>query len=304
MKKIYILSLLLAFGLSANAQVVISQVYGGGGNSGAIYTHDFIELFNRGSVAQNLSGWSVQYTSATGLLAAPNNFWSSTPLPNVTIQPGQYYLIQQAAGAGAGVALPTPDLNGITASSLGSTGAALVGGMAMSGTSGKVILVSNTTQETTINPSGAQIIDKVGYGANPTGYEGTGPTGTNLTNPVGVIRNNAGCTDTNSNPLDFTVGTPSARNTATTLNVCSPLKLEKNSIYGLSIYPNPAKTVLNITSDSFEAKTVQIYNVLGKVVLTANVTNAPINVANLAKGVYVIKVTEADKTATRKLVIE
>ena len=82
------------------------------------------------------------------------------------------------------------------------------------------------------------------------------------------------------------------------------LSTKENQISGLAIYPNPAKTFLNITSDSFEAKTVQIYNVLGKVVLTANVTNAPINVANLAKGVYVVKVTEADKTATRKLVIE
>jgi Secretion system C-terminal sorting domain len=77
-----------------------------------------------------------------------------------------------------------------------------------------------------------------------------------------------------------------------------------DGISGLSIYPNPAKNILNITSDSFETKTVSIYNVLGKVVLTANVTNAPLNIANLAKGVYVVKVTEADKTATRKLVIE
>ena len=83
--------------------------------------------------------------------------------------------------------------------------------------------------------------------------------------------------------------------------------LSRNSfdaISGLKIYPNPAKNLLNITSDSFEAKTVAIYNVLGKVVLSANVTNAPVNVANLAKGVYVVKVTEEGKTATRKLVIE
>ena len=77
-----------------------------------------------------------------------------------------------------------------------------------------------------------------------------------------------------------------------------------DAISGLKIYPNPAKTLLNISSDSFEAKTVAIYNVLGKVVLSTNVTNAPINVANLAKGIYVVKVTEEGKTATRKLVIE
>ncbi|WP_394759306.1 T9SS type A sorting domain-containing protein [Flavobacterium sp.] len=77
-----------------------------------------------------------------------------------------------------------------------------------------------------------------------------------------------------------------------------------NNISGLSIYPNPAKNTLNITSDSFETKTVAIYNVLGAQVLSANVTNAPINIASLSKGVYVVKVTEEGKTATRKLVIE
>ena len=85
------------------------------------------------------------------------------------------------------------------------------------------------------------------------------------------------------------------------------LTLSRNSfdnISGLKIYPNPAKNLLNITSDSFDAKTVVIYNVLGTQVLSEKVTNAPINVANIAKGVYVVKITEGEKTATRKLVIE
>jgi hypothetical protein len=50
--------------------VVISQVYGGG-NSGATYTHDFIELFNRGTVPISLAGWSVQYGSAAAIIGAP-----------------------------------------------------------------------------------------------------------------------------------------------------------------------------------------------------------------------------------------
>jgi hypothetical protein len=32
---------------AASANLVISQVYGGGGNTGAPYTHDYIEIFNR-----------------------------------------------------------------------------------------------------------------------------------------------------------------------------------------------------------------------------------------------------------------
>ncbi len=82
------------------------------------------------------------------------------------------------------------------------------------------------------------------------------------------------------------------------------LGVKENSISNFKIHPNPAKNVLNVTSDNFETKNVEIYNVLGAKVLTTKVTNAPINVASLTTGVYVVKVTENGKTATRKIVIE
>jgi predicted extracellular nuclease len=47
--------------------VVISQVYGGGGNVGSTLRNDFIELFNRGNTTVSLAGWSVQYASASGI---------------------------------------------------------------------------------------------------------------------------------------------------------------------------------------------------------------------------------------------
>jgi hypothetical protein len=297
MKKIYTLSLLLALGISTNAQVVISQVYGGGGNTGATYTHDFIELFNRGSVAQSLNGWSVQYGSATGTT------WAVTLLPNVMILPGQYFLIQEAVGgtppaAPAGIALPTPDFSGISATQVPPTG------LAMSGSNGKVILVNDVVAQSGTNPTGVQIIDKVGYGATPSGFEGTGPTGIVLTSTTSVSRNSGGCTDANSNATDFTNGNVLPRNTASPLNICPALSIQQSTISGLKVYPNPAKTSLNVTSDNNEVKEVVIYNVLGKVVVNAKITSSPINVSNLAKGVYVIKITEQEKTATRKLVIE
>src|SRR6478672_12007569 len=46
--------------------LVISQVYGGGGNTGATLKNDFIEIFNPGTAAVSVTGWSVQYTSAAG----------------------------------------------------------------------------------------------------------------------------------------------------------------------------------------------------------------------------------------------
>ncbi len=306
MKKIYILSLLLALGLSANAQVVISQVYGGGGNSGATFTNDFIELFNRGAVAQNLSGWSVQYASSTGPVNAGSLNWITTVLPSFNLQPGQYYLIQQAAGTTPSTALPTPDFNGICATcTTDSNGSTLVStGIAMSGSGGKVILVNVATQQTGINPTGSQIVDKVGYGTTANGFEGTGPTGTALTNSTAAIRKSAGCTDTDSNPSDFVAGLPTPRNSSTALNVCSPLSLKDNSISGLSIYPNPVKNILNITTEANSSKNIIIFDILGKQVLNVTTENTTVNVGNLSAGVYIVKITEEGKTATRKLVIQ
>ena len=48
------------------SHLVISQVYGGGGNTGAPFTHDFIEIFNPTASPVNVNGWSVQYASAAG----------------------------------------------------------------------------------------------------------------------------------------------------------------------------------------------------------------------------------------------
>jgi hypothetical protein len=78
-----------------------------------------------------------------------------------------------------------------------------------------------------------------------------------------------------------------------------------NAIAGLSVYPNPVKNGnLFITSDSNNAKTVVIYDVIGKQVVNTTITNQPVNVASLKAGIYVVKITEDGKTATRKLVIE
>ncbi|WP_448548579.1 lamin tail domain-containing protein [Xanthomonas translucens] len=61
-----VLSCALACAGTGQAQVVISQVYGGGGNSGATYKSDFVELHHNGNQAVSLAGWSLQYASAAG----------------------------------------------------------------------------------------------------------------------------------------------------------------------------------------------------------------------------------------------
>ncbi|MGB2869720.1 MAG: phospholipase D-like domain-containing protein [Bacteroidota bacterium] len=135
--------------------VVISEVYGGGGNSGATWKNDFIELYNPTSSPVNLAGWSVQYGSATG-----TSSWQVTNLTG-SIAPHGYFLVQEAVGAGGTLNLPTPDN---------------IGGLTMSGTAGKVALVSSTTALNGANPTDASVVDKVGYGSTANGYEGAGPT--------------------------------------------------------------------------------------------------------------------------------
>ena len=78
---------------STRPPVVISQVYGGGGNSGAPVSNDFVELFNPGIAAVSLAGWSVQYGSTTSTAA-----WQVTALTG-SIPPGGYYLVEEAIGA-------------------------------------------------------------------------------------------------------------------------------------------------------------------------------------------------------------
>ena len=208
--------------LALSNSVVISQVYGGGGNTGATYTHDFIELFNRGSATVSLAGWSLQYASATGT----GNFGAtSTQLTELSgsIAPGQYLLVQEAQGAGGTTPLPTPDVTDATP-------------IAMSATAGKVALASTTASlgcnggSTPCSPAQlALIVDLVGYGG-ANFFEGSGPAPT-LTNTTAALRGANGCTETDDNAADFAAAEPTPRNTAAPLNPCpSSIDLSINDV--------------------------------------------------------------------------
>jgi uncharacterized protein len=180
----------VALGPAANAvstDVVISEVYGGGGNSGATYTNDFVELYNLGDSALDLTGWTVQYFSASGTTAA-----STTALTG-TLAPGTSYLVQMSAGAGGTTPLPAPDATGTAA---------------MSASSGRVDLLHGTA-----------LVDRVGYGTATT-FEGAPAPGTS--NTTSVSRTSP-CTDTDLNSADFTAGPPSPRNSAAGPQECTPV---------------------------------------------------------------------------------
>ncbi len=194
----------LTISVLSGDHVRISQVYGGGGNAGAPFTHDFVELFNPGPTAVDLADWSIQYTSAAG-----SSWTNITPLTG-TIGPGQYFLVRGAAGNSCGGApcgdpLPvTPDITGT---------------INLAATNGKVALVNTTTALSGACPAGAQIVDFVGYGSANC-WEGSGAAPV-INNSTAVIRAGNGCVDTDDNAADFTtISPPTPRSTGSPTHSC------------------------------------------------------------------------------------
>jgi hypothetical protein len=197
---------------AASPNVVISQVFGGGGNSGAPFSNDYIELFNRGGAAASVTGWSLQYTSATGTGNFGANTGQLTELPDVSLEPGQYLLVEEASNAAVGAPLPAPDVTDPTPVNMSATG-------------GKVALVNSVTPlgcnggSTPCPPAAlAQIVDLVGYdGANF--FEGSAPAPA-ASNTTAVLRGAGGCTDSDDNAADFAAGAPGPRNAASPPSPC------------------------------------------------------------------------------------
>ena len=186
---------------SASPNMVVSQVFAGGGNANAPYTNDFVELFNRGSTTADFGGWSIQYASGSG------TSWQVTPLSG-SVQPGGRYLVQLASGA-VGAALPAPDATGTS-------------NLAVSG--GKVALVHATTALLCGASAGScsadpLVTDLVGYGSG-TDYEGSGAAPA-IGNTTAALRAADGCTDTDANSSDFSAAAPNPRNSASAASPCS-----------------------------------------------------------------------------------
>lgn len=206
--RLTVLAALLA-GLSVPAMavspnLVISQIYGAGGNTGTtLYKNDFIEIFNRGSTSVTASGWTLQYGSASSTGA-----WSGkSVLPTFTIEPGQYVLVQQQGGGGTTQpALPAPVIVPVS------------GAFNMSATGGKVALVNDSVTLSGATPSGVNIVDMIGFGT-ANGAEGAASAAGS--NTLALFRAASGCTDTDNNSVDFATGAPSPRTSDSPRNSCS-----------------------------------------------------------------------------------
>ena len=181
---------MLAPAARAANPVRISQVYGGGGGASGTYIYDYVELFNYGGAVADISGWTIEYGSATGNWGSSTSNIFTFP-EGTTMQPCAYVLVQCGAAGSGGVAFPvTPDF-------------IQSAGLSMSATSGKVGLFTAANSNLACGSELAgTLVDKVAYGTANCA-EGTAVGA--LSQTSGAVRLLNGATDTDSNAADFII---------------------------------------------------------------------------------------------------
>jgi len=249
--------------------ILMSQIMGAGGNGTNPYTADYVELFNYGSSSVTLTGWSLQYASATGTSTSSNLF----AIPTVTIPAGGYYLVSGAVTANGGTTDPSD----------------LSTGMTLSGTSGRVFLVDTQTALVSASiatpSSDATIIDMVGYGS-PNSYEGAGPSpapSSSANSYIQYMQRTDICANAYSNSAEWAlqsiptpgttpstntdpVGASAPHNSHSTVTVCvhtipasasnpvatpSTVKVGSNTLLTVQVIPgsNPTSTGIAVKAD-------------------------------------------------------
>ena len=285
MKKIFTFIGLVSIAAFSNAQIVISEIYGGGGNSGSTLKNDYVILKNIGSAQASLNGATLQYAPAAA------TFTQYHTLPNITLNPGQTYLIQEATGGGGTTNLPTPDFIATTVVNFDGSPNPSVGiGIAV--TSGKIVIASNAVQVT--SPTSLNVVDFVGYGSTATQYEGSGPAPSPTTTTA--IKRVSG--DTNDNTVDFTVG------------AANPINSTGGTLAIADLDFNYSK--FNFIKNSFvkeneivfggEVKDVKVYDMFGQVVKVAPTKVAyNLDVTELRKGNYIVTGTINNEPVSQKI---
>lgn len=202
-----LLALLAGSAFAANA-VRISQVFGGGGAATA--NTDYVEIFNSSASPVAIGGWAIEYGSATGLW---NSFTGNAFVfpAGAVIQPCSYVLL--ACSKGTAVVTPLVSDYSVSPTTV----------FNMSGTSGKVMLITQLNDSLAAAPPGTKcgfevgiLMDKVGYG--PTTVCSEVSPAPILTASTATFRANGGLTDTDNNSVDFVGGAPAPRNSQSAAN--------------------------------------------------------------------------------------
>ena len=191
--------------VAVSPDVVVSQVYGGGGNAGATLQNDFIELHNRSAAPVSLDGLVGAVRLGHGLDLAGHAAHGQH-------RPRRHYLVQEAAGAGGTTPLPTPD----------ATGSIAMSGDRRQGRAGR--RPPPRSRAARAAPATPSVRDFVGYGATASSFEGAAPA-PGLSNTTAALRADDGATDTDNNAADFAAGSPNPRNCGVRAAPAAPVGL-------------------------------------------------------------------------------
>jgi len=190
----------------ADANIRISQIYTRGGETGAIYQSDFIELFNRGTSTVDLNGWSIGITGLEGFPGPATAVISITSNFGLPILPGRHLLVQFVGSGTNGQPvsgdIPVPILN-------------------LAGSGGQIVLLGKGQTLLLGCPASPDltgaVVDYVGYGT-ATCSEGAPTLAPSAAKSL--LRIDGGCTDNNNNLADFSFADPNPRNLNSTATPC------------------------------------------------------------------------------------
>ncbi len=245
--------------------VIITEVYGGGGNSGAAYTHDYIELYNTTNQMVDISGWSLQYYAQ----AADGEAKEVVVIPDAKMIASHSYFLIQGAGGANGEQLPVPDL---------------IAEMAMAANGGKVILYDTsevqTIDKTQINSiiKNAHFIDYVPYGKEAVPVWGS-PMATNPT----AVRSAGRKKQSNMYVYTETIGDDFENQTPSPQN--SNLTTVNKTIIKYEVYLRNGNIHFNTVADL----PVELYNTFGQLLYSGMSNEGTNKIEPNEKGLLLLK---------------
>jgi hypothetical protein len=287
MRKIFTLVLILmaAFIRSNGQGLVINEVdYDQPGTDSS----EFIELYNSGSTPIDLNIFAIILYNGN----AAGSVYDSFPLPNQTLNAGDYFVI--SAGTGT---VPNTDMVHLPASNMIQNG------------SPDAIAIQSLLNGT--------IVDAVSYEGNvsPPYIEGNGvplaQSDTGNTPYVGMGRFPDGA-DTQDDSTDFHRAciTPGAANVNTSTGCQNPLSVVNMTVKNsMIVYPNPSKGIVNINFNGLSLKnaSVIVSDILGnelKKIALKNSESQQINIAEFQDGIYFVKIKSDSGELSQRVILK
>ena len=244
---------------AGSPDLVISQVYTRGGEAGASYRHDFVEIFNRGTEPVDMNNYGLHVT--LGSTPFPSTlFVRFASSQGIVVQPGRYLLVAFKGDGADGQPLPTPDFD------LSILPAPVPANLsAPSGTVGLLMPDSSFRGCPTLSTTG--VVDFVGYGEGSTCFEGPPGPAPAPTLAESTQRLGGGCADNNVNALDFRLSPVLPRNSAWSAGPCAGVTPSSTFNFFLPQYDvsegdGRAEIIVSRVGDTSEAASVE-YTITG-----------------------------------------